>query len=225
MYKYPLTLSFPIFSFTPQIEVKDANGNGLFSAAKKLISSKDEINVMAGGREYFKIMSQENRITDIPSNWDVTNAEGKVIGVVDDDFISAIDTSKFIPSRAGQIIAGMEISRALNLKALKMYWIKDTAGKKVGLIAPDKNSLYAEQLPLYQFVRQLPIFFRFITPHYYVRWGEQTVMELQKQRTLLQDTYTLNATGKFTDAEEPLLVNSVVLAVLYERERLKELYT
>ena len=59
----------------------------------------------------------------------------------------------------------------------------------------------------------------------YVRLGEQTVMELQKQRTLLQGTYTLSVKGKFTDSDEPLLVNSVVLAVLYERERWKELYS
>src|SRR5712691_11563452 len=89
MYSYPLTISFPMFSITPQVEVRDAAGKALFSAVRKLISSKDEINVSAGGQPSFKIVSQENRITDIPSNWDVVTADGKTLGVVDDDFISA----------------------------------------------------------------------------------------------------------------------------------------
>ena len=225
MYNYPLKFSFPLFSLTPQFQATDASGKALFSAAKKLISSKEEINVTSSGRTYFKIVSQESRITDIPSNWDVMNSEGRVLGIVDDDFISAIDTSGFISNPAGRMMAEMELSRAFNLKALKMYWIKDAEGNSRGLIAPDKNSLYAQQLPLFDIVRKLPIFYRFITPRYYIRFGEETVMYMEKKRTWLQDTYVLEARGKFSDADEALLVNSVILAVLYEREQLKALYT
>ena len=225
MYQYPLTFTFPIFSVTPQFDATDAAGKSLFSASKKLLSSKDEISVVAKGRTYFKVISQENRITDIPSNWDVMTGDGRVFGVVDDDYISAIDTSKFIQNSAAQMMMEMEISRALNLKALKMYWIKNTAGEQIGLIAPDKYSLYAGQLPLYDIVRKLPFFFRFITPRYYIRLRDETMMFLEKKRSLMQDTYVLHKRGNFTDQDEPLLLNSVILAVLYERERLKELYT
>ncbi len=225
MYQYPLKFTFPIYSVTPQFEATDAAGKYLFSASKKLLSSKDEINITAGGKTYFRVVSQESRITDIPSNWDVMNSVGNILGVVDDDFLSAIDTSKFIQNRAGAMIMDMELSRALNLRAVKMYWIKNTAGAQVGLIAPDQTSLYAQQLPLYDIVRNLPIFFRFITPRYYIRLGEETVLYMEKQRTWLQDTYIVQKRGNFTDADEPLLINSIVLAVLYERERLKELYT
>jgi len=225
MYQYPLKFTFPLFSVSPQFEATDASGRVLFSASKKLLSSKDQISVTAGGKTYFKIISQESRITDIPSNWDVMNSSGKLLGVVNDDFLSAIDTSKFIKNDAGSMMLDMEISRALNLRAVKMYWIKDAAGNKIGLIAPDQSSLYAQQLPLYDIVRKLPIFFRFITPRYYIRIGEETVLYMEKQRTWLQDTYVVQARGNFTDSDEPLLINSIVLAVLYERERLKELYT
>ena len=224
MYQYPLTFSFPAFTVSPQITARDASGNLILTAAKKLISSKDEVNVTAGGRPLYKIMSQENRITDIPSNWDVLTPDGRTLGVVDDDYLSAIDTSKFSTNRAANMVMEMGIERTLNLKAMKMYWIKDTAGKKVGLIAPDKNSLMAAQLPLYQIVRQLPFFFRFITPHYYVRLGEETVMYMEKKRTFFTDTYVLEARGKFSEQDEPLLINSVLLALVYERQRLKDLY-
>lgn len=119
----------------------------------------------------------------------------------------------------------MDLLRALTLKALKMYWIKNTSAQSISLIVPDKYSLYASQLRLYDIVRKLPIFFRFITPHYYIRLGEETAMFLEKKWTLLQDTYLLHKRGNFTDQDEPLLLNSVVLALLYERERLEELYT
>ena len=76
MYQYPLTFTFPMLSVTPQFDATDAAGKSLFSASKKLLSSKDEISVVAKGRTYFKIISQENRITDIPSNWDVMTGDG-----------------------------------------------------------------------------------------------------------------------------------------------------
>src|SRR4030095_5788649 len=214
MYQYPLKFTFPLFAISPQFEATDAMGRVLFSASKKLISSKDEISLTTAGKTYFNVVSQESRITDIPSNWDVLNSEGRVLGVVDDDFLSAIDTSKFIQNSAGSMMLDMEISRALNLRALKMYWIKDAAGNKVGLIVPDQTSLYAQQLPLYDIVRKLPIFFRFITPRYYIRLGEETVLYMEKQRTWLQDTYAVQARGNFTDKDEPLLINSIVFAVL-----------
>lgn len=226
MYQYPLTFTFPAFSVSPQITVKDARGAAILSAAKKLLSSKEEINVTRNNQPAYSIVSQENRITDIPSNWDIKDAGGTTLAVIDDDFLSAIDTSKFIPTSAGSALADMEIHRALNLRSIPMYWINDTAGKHIGLVAPDKNSLMAMQLPLQQFIRKLPaLFFRFITPSYYVRLGEETMMVVKKQRTFMLDTYLLEARGKFTDADEPVLLNSVMLALVYERQRLKDLYS
>ena len=139
MYQYPLTFTFPAFSVSPQITVKDARGAVVLTAAKKLLSSKDEINVAANGRPAYTIISQENRITDIPSNWDIKTTTGFTLGVVDDDFLSVIDTSKFIPNSSASILADMNIHRVLNLRSVKMYWINDTAGKHLGMVAPDQS--------------------------------------------------------------------------------------
>ena len=225
MYQYPLTFTFPAFAVSPKITVTDARGAAILTASKKLLSSKDEIHVTANGQPAYTIISQENRITDIPSNWDIS-AGGATLAVVKDDFLSAVDTSQFIPNRPGSMMADMEISRALNLRAAKMYWINDTAGKHIGLVAPDQKSLVAMQLPLGQFIRQMPaLFFRFITPSYYVRLNDETKMFMQKKRTFFLDTYTLEVRANFTDADEAVLVNSVLLALVYERQRLKDLYS
>jgi len=226
MYQYPLTLSFPAFSVSPQITVKDAQGAVILSAAKKLLSSKEEIHVTRNGQPAYLIISQENRITDLPSNWDIKDAAGNTLAVVDDDFLSAVDTSKFISSSVGSSLANMAVTRSLNMSAAKMYWINDVSGKHIGLVAPDQKSLVAMQLPLGEIIRKLPaLFFRFITPKYYVRLGEETKLLMQKQRTIFLDTYVLEAQGKFTDAEETILINSVLLTLVYERQRLKDLYS
>ena len=82
------------------------------------------------------------------------------------------------------------------------------------------------QLPFGQFIRKMPaLFFRFITPSYYIRLGDETMMFMQKKRTFLLDTYTLESRGKFSDADEPLLINSVLLTLMYELQRLKDLYS
>lgn len=224
MYNYPLTFSFSSFAMSPKIEVKDASGQVVFAISKKLLSSKDEIEVTAGGQPRFKVLSQESRITDIPSNWDILAADGTKIGVVDDDFISALDTTKFTDNRfvGGVLAAG--ISQTIDLTNLKMYWLKDAEGHQLGCIAPEQKSLMAQQLPLYEIVKKLPFFFRFITPFYYIRLGEQTVMKLQKNRTFFTDTYTLEVSGQFNEKDEALLIPSVALAIIYEREQLKHLY-
>jgi uncharacterized protein YxjI len=226
MIQYPLTFTFPAFSVSPQITVKDAQGIVILSAAKKLLSSKEEIIVTRNNQPVYSIISQENRITEIPSNWDIKGADGATLAVIDDDFLSAIDTSKFIPNSAGSMLADIGVHRALNLRSIPMYWINDVMGKHMGFVAPDQNSLMAMQLPFDQFIRKMPaLFFRFITPTYYVRLGEETMMVVKKQRTFLLDTYTLEVRGKFSDADEPVLLNSVLLALVYERQRLKDLYS
>ena len=226
MYQYPLTFTFPAFSVSPKITTKDANGAVVLSAAKKLISSKEEINVTANGQPAYTIISQENRITDIPSHWDIKTANGSILGVVDDDRLSAVDSSKFIPNSTAARMTNTKIHRALNLHSVKMYWINDTTGKHLGFVAPDQKSLIAMQLPFGELMHKLPsLLFRFITPCYYVRLGEETMMFMQKKRTFFTDTYVLEARGKFTDADESLLINSVLLALIYERQRLKDLYS
>ena len=225
MYKYPLKFSFSAFAVSPKIQVRDANGNLIFTVSKKLISSKDEIDAIAGARPLFKVMSQENRITDIPSNWDITTPDGQTLGVVDDDFITALDGMKFSDNAALSDFIGMQAHRALNLRAVKMYWLKDPAGKQLGFIAPDHRSLSIEQIPLYQITRQLPFAFRFITPVYVVQLGGKAVMKLKKERTFFIDTYTLHASDSFSEQEERLLIPGIVLTIIYERQRLKDLYS
>ena len=223
MFQYPLKFSFSALAVSPTIQVTDAAGRVVFTAARKLMSSRDEISLATSGGT-FKVISQENRITDIPSNWDILTPDGQTLGVIDDDFTTALDGVKFADNPALSDFLSMNAHRALGLRAAPMYWIKDPSGVQLGFIAPDQKSLAIEQIPLYQFTRQLPFASRLITPFYVVQLGGKLVMKLKKERTFLVDTYTLQAVEPFTDADEKLLLPSVALTIVYERQRLKDLY-
>lgn len=222
--QYPLKFTFAFMSATPKITVADASGQVVFTASKTLLSQKDEIKLLSNGQLLYQIVSQESRITDIPSNWDVMTGSGQAIGVVDDDFLS-VDAADYV--RNGAAATGLNIlkNQFLNEQALKMYWLKNPAGQKVGWIAPDKRSLSLQQLPLADMTRKIPFFFRFITPHYVIRLGEQTVFSLKKERTMLQDSYCLEALVPLTSQQEHFLLPSIVLALFYERTQLKQLFS
>lgn len=223
MFQYPLTFSFSAFAVSPTIQVTDAAGRVVFTAAKKLMSAKDEISLNVSGG-VFKVISQENRITDIPSNWDILTPDGQVIGVIDDDFVTALDGMKFADNPALSDFLAGSAHRSLGLRAAPMYWIKNPAGDQVGFIAPDPRSLAIEQIPLSQFTRQLPFASRLVTPFYVVQLNGKLVMKLKKERTFFVDKYTLQAVEPFTEADEKLLLPSVALTIVYERQRLKDLY-
>ena len=98
MYNYPLTLNFAFMSASPKITVTDAGGQTVMTASKTLLSTKDEIKI-ANGRPLFQVVSQESRVTEIPSNWDIMTAEGQKLGVVDDDFLS-LDAGAYVGNAA-----------------------------------------------------------------------------------------------------------------------------
>ncbi len=225
MYQYPLSFIFSAPSASPRIAVRDSNGGLVMTAAKKLLSSKDEIDIQSGGQPLFKVLSQENRITDIPSNWDINSLDGRSVGVVDDDYMTALDGVKFGNNPALSDFLQRQTHQALGLRSVKMYWLKDKGGKQVGFIAPDQRSLAIEQLPLYQLTRKLPFSNRLITPNYVIQLNGRLVMKLRKLRTFLVDKYILEANEQFSDQDEKLLLPSVVLTIIYERQRLKDLYS
>ncbi|MBA3531004.1 MAG: hypothetical protein H0T73_03670, partial [Ardenticatenales bacterium] len=49
--------------------------------------------------------------------------------------------------------------------------------------------------------------------------GEQNVLYLKKQPALFEKKFTLEKRGEFSDPQEELMVSSVIMMVLLERER------
>jgi uncharacterized protein YxjI len=222
MFSYPLKFSFSAFAISPTIQITDASGKTVISAVKKLISSKEEIEITTSGG-LFKVISQESRITEIPSNWDVFAPNGKSMGVIDDDFVSALENLNVTGNTILDGMLQMQAHRSMNLRYAKMYWLKDGEGNQLGFITPEPSSLVVSQIPFYDLVKNLPLGWRLITPSYYIQLGEKTLMSLKKERTFLVDTYTLAKVGEFNEGEEAFLICSAIMAVVYERAQLRQL--
>ena len=224
MFQYPISMSFSVLAMAPDIEVKDAKGQVLFRATKKLISSKEEIEVISGGKLFYKVISQESRITDIPSNWDVMRANGEVMAVIKDDYLSALDGVKFVGNSPLNDMLQMGAHRAAHMNSAKMYWLTDTDGNRIGSIAPDTKSLLFQQLPFDQLIRKTPFAYRLIAPRYFIQLGDKTVMTMQKKVTLLTDIYNVQAIEQLPETQERILICSALLAIIYERAQLKFIY-
>ena len=226
MTQYPLTLKFAMFTAAPKVTVTDAAGKDLFTAAKSLLSQKEEFTFTAEGKTLYQVISQESRISEIPSNWDVLNGAGEHLATISDDF-TGLDLAAEVGVTNG--MAGMAINTLKNFavgeQSLKMFGVKSVTGQFLGQIAPDKASVSLQQLPLGELTAKIPLAYRLITPRYDIRWGNKIVMSMQKQRTLVADKYVLEAKHKLSAADESALLPSIVLAVFYERQQLKQLYS
>jgi hypothetical protein len=65
----------------------------------------------------------------------------------------------------------------------------------------------------------VPFVGMFINPAYLVDLRGQTALYLKKQPAMLEGKFTLEKRGEFCDADEALLLSSVIMMVLLERAR------
>jgi len=59
----------------------------------------------------------------------------------------------------------------------------------------------------------------FINPAYLVEYRGNTVLYLKKQPAMLEGRFTVEKRGDFTDADEGLLMSSVIMTMMLERTR------
>lgn len=225
---YPLTIKFPYFSFKQKFTVYDQIGNKLFKVSKTIFSTKDEVEIRnANGEIAYKIVSQESKISEIPSNWDVITASGEVLGVIGTDFANLVESNTFGEGQMASLAADFVESMATTV-ALKMYIINNTNNNPIGKIVPLRSSMAMQQLPFLQtIISKFPFGManRFINPEYNITMGENKVMSLKKLRTMFIDKYTLDLKVKMTEKEEQLFLSTSLLVILNERAFLKAMYS
>jgi hypothetical protein len=151
-------------------------------------------------------------------------ANGEVMAVVKDDYLSALDGVQFVGNSPLNDMLQMGTHRAARMNSAKMYWLTDTDGNRIGSIAPDTKSLLFQQLPFDQIIRKTPFAYRLIAPRYFIQFGDKTVMTMQKKVTLLTDIYNVQAIEQLSETEERILICSALLAIIYERAQLKFIY-
>jgi uncharacterized protein YxjI len=194
MLNYPLNFSFKIIAFNPQVKVTDASGNVVLYIKQKALALREDIKIFADEgqtRELYQLKA--DRIIDFSARYNITSAAGQAVGQVKRQGMRSI------------------------LKA--SYNILDAGGTDVGLIHEENAWVKVADALL----GELPIIGIFsgylFNPAYLVDYKGQTVLYLKKQPAFLEGKFTVEKRGNFSDADEGLLLSSVVMALMLERSR------
>lgn len=190
MFNYPLNLSFKLIAFNPQVKVTDASGQTALYVKQKALALKEDVKIFADDAQQRQLYQMKaNKIIDFSAQYNITRPEGGPVGAV---------------KRQGM--------RSL-WKA--SYNIVDPGGAEVGLIHEENPWIKV----LDGLVSDIPFLGMFINPAYLVDLRGQTVLYLKKQPAVFEGKFTLEKRGDFSEADEGLLLSSIIMMLMLERVR------
>lgn len=190
MLNYPLTLSFKIIAFNPQVKVTDAGGQVALYVKQKALALKEDVKIFADegqGQQLYQMKA--NKIIDFSAQYNITRPDGSAVGAVKRKGMRSIWKATYI--------------------------IVDATGAEAGLIHEENPWLKV----LDSFVSEIPFVGMFINPAYLVELRGQTVLYLKKQPAVFEGKFTLEKRGEFSQAEEGLLMSSLIMMLMLERQR------
>lgn len=194
MLNYPLDLSFKIISFGPQVRVTDAAGRLIAYVKQKALKLREDVRIYADeGQQRQLYQINASRILDFRANYAITTAAGESIGAVRRPGMRSIWKTN--------------------------YLILDTAGAEIGLIHEENPWIKVVD----GLVGELPVIGMFtgmfLNPAFLVDLRGQTVLYLKKQPAVFESKFTIEKRGDFSDRDEALLLSSVIMTMLMERDR------
>ena len=194
MLNYPLNFSFKIVAFNPQVKVTDASGQTVLYVKQKALALKEDIKIFADeGQQRQLYQLKANKIIDFSAQYNITAANGASVGAVKRQGMRSI------------------------FKAT--YNIVDGSGAEAGLIHEENGWVKVMDALL----GELPIVGIFsgymFNPAYLVDLRGQTVLYLKKQPAFLEGKFTVEKRGQFSEADEGLLLSSIVMTLMLERTR------
>jgi uncharacterized protein YxjI len=191
---YPLTFSFKVVAFNPQVKVTDASGNVVLYVKQKALALKDDVKIFADesqSRQLYQLKA--NKMIDFSAQFNITTIGGSALGAV---------------KRQGL----MSIWKAT-------YNILDGSGAEVGLIHEENAWVKVVDAML----GEVPVIGMLtgylFNPAYLVDYRGQTVLYLKKQPAFLEGKFTVEKRANFSEGDEGLLLSSVVMTLMLERSR------
>lgn len=194
MLNYPLDLSFKIATIGTRVRVVDAAGRQVAYLRKKKFRLKEDVRVYQDedqNRELYRIRA--DRVVDFGATYAVSAAGGRPLGAVRQRGVRSLWRS--------------------------IYEVSNPNGKTIGVIHEENpfvkvlDSL-AEAIPLADSLGGL-----FFNPAYLVDLGGETVLRMQKERSVFESRFRLDRLGDFSEEEEHLLLASLMMVLLLERDR------
>ena len=194
MLNYPLNFSFKVIAFNPQVKVTDASGNVVLYVKQKALALKEDIKIFADeaqARQLYQLKA--NKIIDFSAQYNITTPGGASLGAVKRQGMRSIFKAS--------------------------YNILDAGGGEAGTIHEENGWIKVADAVL----GELPILGIFsgylFNPAYLVDYKGNTVLYLKKQPAFLEGKFTVERRGEFSDADEGLLISSVVMTLMLERMR------
>jgi hypothetical protein len=192
--QFPLTLSFKIAAFNPQVRVVDATGRLVAYGKQKALNFKEDITIYADEqqqRPLFRIKA--DRVIDFSARYTIADELGSLLGTL---------------QREG--------SRSL-WKAT--YHILDRDGSKIGVIH-EENGWTKFGDALFGEIPVVGLFAGYLfNPAYLVDVRGETMLYLKKQPAFLEGSFKVDQQKELGPEDGPLLLASAMLAVMLERWR------
>ncbi len=194
MLNYPLELSFKIIALNPQVRVTDASGQLIAYVKQKAFRLREDVTIFADeGQTYPLYRINANRILDINAAYNITTPDGQPLGQVRRPGLRTIWKAN--------------------------YPIYDAAGNEIGLIH-EENAWVKVMDALLGEVPVLGMFTGYLfNPAYLVDVRGQTVLYMKKQPAFFEGKFTIEQRGQMYEQDEPVVISSIIMALMMERSR------
>jgi hypothetical protein len=193
MVNYPLELSFKIATIGTRVRVVDAAGRQIAYLRKKKFRLKEDVRIYedeSQERELYRIRA--NRVVDFGASYAVSGPDGRPLGAIRQRGVRSIWKSS--------------------------YEVSGPNGKTIGVIHEENPFVkvldgLAEAVPFADSLGGL-----FFNPAYLVDLGGETVLRMQKERSVFESRFRLDRLSDLSE-EEDLLLASLMMVLLLERDR------
>jgi uncharacterized protein YxjI len=190
MMNYPLNLSFKIVVFNPQVVIQDSTGKIVLYVKQKALALKESVKVFSDDKQSQELYNMKaNKIIDFSAQYNITTPSGTPVGAV---------------KRQG-------------MKSLwkATYNVLDAAGNEIAVIHEENPWLKI----LDSFLSEIPFLGMLINPSYLIDVKGKTVLKLKKQPAVFEGKFLLEKISDLSDAEENILLPSIIMMTLLERTR------
>ncbi|MGG6296002.1 hypothetical protein ACQ4M4_16560 [Leptolyngbya sp. AN02str] len=193
--QYPLELTFKLWSFAPQLSLKDVNGNVLFYVRQKLFKLKEVINIFGDEqRQQLRYTIKADRIIDFSAKYNFMDAYDMPLGAVKRRGWRSMWRSRYDIFDGDNVVFTIQEENP---------WVKVF------------DSLFAE-IPI------VGMFTGYVfNPVYLVTRPEQkdVLMRLEKMPAFLSRIFTIKQMDQLSDREETQILLSLMMMILLERNR------
>ncbi len=194
MYDYPLELGFKIATIGARVRVTDATGRMIAYVRKKKFRIKEDVGVYADENQrelLFRIKA--DRALDFGASYSISDSSGRSLGTLRQEGVRSLWKSSYV--------------------------LSDAAGGGVGSIQEENPTVKVldglmESVPLGDALGGL-----FFNPAYLAALRDKTVLRLKKERSVFEGKFSVEKLGDFSEGEEELLLASLIMMVLLERDR------